>query len=86
MKKLSESEEKVLIKKTEAVIRATQKALKKHLSLVKKREKIPSIVATIERLRWDIREKDSEKIEEHLKKLNDLTKGFSGRIVRKKIK
>lgn len=86
VKNLSESEEKQLIKRTEAAIRATEKALKKHLSLVKKRERIPSIVATVERLRWDIREKDIEKIEEHLKKLNDLTKGFSGRVLQKKIK
>ena len=73
-----------LIAKTEAVIRATEKALKKHLGLVKKKEHISSIVATIERLRWDIREKDFEKIHQHLQKLNDLTKGFSERVARKK--
>ena len=83
MKNFSESEEKQLIKKTEAVIRATEKALKKHLSLVKKRERIPSIVATIERLRWDMRENNAEKIREHLEKLNQLTKGFSERVRQK---
>jgi hypothetical protein len=64
------------------VIRSTEKALRKHLSLVKKRERISSIVATVERLRWDIREKDSAKIREHLEKLNSLTKGFSERVSR----
>ena len=58
------------------VIRATEKALKKHLSLVKKREHISSIVAIIEQLRGDMRGSDAGLIRGHISKLNELTKGF----------
>ena len=69
-----------LQKKALLVIQKTERALKKHLSLIKKRERIASIVATIERLRGDLRNKDSKLISEHLKKLNELTKGFVERV------
>ena len=68
------------------VIQATEKALKKHIGLIKKRERIQSIVAMMERLRGDIRKGDVRLIRRHLKKMNELTKGFAKRTLRRKIK
>lgn len=64
-------------------IAATQKALKKHISLIKKREKITSIVALLEVLRGDLTSQDTKAARKHLTKLNDLTKGFVERAIRK---
>lgn len=68
----------------EKVIRATEKALKKHISLIKKRERIMSIVAMIERLRGDLRGEDVGMIHRHIQKLNEWTKGFAERAIAKK--
>lgn len=64
-------------------IAATQKALKKHIGLIKKREKITSIVALLEVLRGDLASQDMKAAREHLKKMNELTKGFVERAIRK---
>ena len=68
------------------VIRASEKALKKHINLIKKREHIASIVAMIERLREDIRGNDPRMIYEHIAKLNDLTKGFAGHVLKSSVR
>ena len=60
----------------EKVLRDTEKALKKHLGLVKKRERITSVVAMLERIRGDIALRDEKACQEHLKRLNELTQGF----------
>ena len=70
----------------EQVIRATQKALKKHIGLIKKREHIPSIVAMIERLRADMRGKDAALIYEHINILNQLTRGFAGHVLKSSVR
>ena len=66
------------------IIQATEKALKKHIGLVKKRERISSVVATLERLRGDLKAGDAKTIWEHIKKLNVLTRGFARRSLKKK--
>lgn len=68
------------------VIRASEKALKKHLGLIKKKEHISSIVAMIERLRADVLGNDPEPIYEHITKLNDLTKGFAGHALKASVR
>ncbi len=68
------------------VIRASEKALKKHISLIKKKEHIASIVAMIERLRADIRGNDPPRIYEHIAKLNDLTQGFAGHVLKSSVR
>ncbi len=75
-----EEKELAKVKKdAERIIQAVEKALKKHIRLIKKRERISSIVAMIERLRGDIRSGDAKGILGHIRKLNELTKGFAGR-------
>ncbi|HXV18886.1 MAG TPA: hypothetical protein VD883_02280 [Candidatus Omnitrophota bacterium] len=64
-------------------IAATQKALKKHIGLIKKRERITSIVALLEILRGDLTSQDMKAARQHLKKLNELTKGFVERAIQK---
>ena len=83
---MNENDKKIFETKQKAkqAIRQTELALKKHLSLVKKRERIASIVATIERLRGDLLTEDVSAIEAHLDKLNNLTKGFSDRAIQRK--
>ena len=68
------------------VIRVSQKALKKHISLIKKKEHISHIVATIERLRADVRGEDVQIIYEHIAKLNDLTRGFAGHVLKSSVR
>ena len=68
------------------IIRASEKALKKHINLIKKREHISSVVAMIERLRADIRGSDPEIVYEHIAKLNDLTKGFAGHALKSSVR
>ena len=63
-----------------AAIRVTERALKKHIGLIKKRERISTIVATIEQLRGDIRSEDAKVIRERVQKLNVLTQGFVERV------
>ena len=70
-------------KDAQAAIRATEHALKRHLRLIKKQERIASIVATVERLRGDIQINDIALIRKHIQKLNDLTRGFAARAVEK---
>ena len=80
-KKLSEIRHRAI-----SAIKATQKALKKHVGLIKRREKIASIVAMIERLRADIQAKDAKATRRHLKKLNELTKGFAAYAIKRRAK
>ncbi len=68
------------------VIRASEKALKKHIGLIKKKEHIASIVAMIERLRADLRGGDAETIYDHIARLNDLTKGFAGHALKSSVR
>jgi hypothetical protein len=63
-----------------AVIEATERALKKHIGLIKKRQRIATIVAMIERLRGEIRGDDLKTIRGHIRKLNELTQGFVDRV------
>ena len=69
-----------------AVIRASEKALKKHLGLIKKRKHIASVVAMIERLRADIRGDDPEVVYVHIARLNDLTQGFAGHVLKSSVR
>ena len=68
------------------VIRASETALKKHISLIKKRERIASVVAMIERLRGDVLGDDPQIIYEHIAKLNDLTQGFAGHALKASVR
>ena len=68
------------------VIRASEKALKKHLGLIKKRKHISSIVAMIERLRADIRGNDPQIVYEHIARLNDLTQGFAEHVLKSSVR
>ncbi|GEM_PF-4971661 len=70
----------------EEVIRASEKALKKHMGLIKKKEHIASVVATIERLRADVSGDDPQIIYEHIAKLNELTRGFAGHALKSSVK
>ncbi len=70
----------------EQVIRASEKALKKHINLIKKKEHIASIVAMIERLRADLQGDDVRMIYEHIAKLNDLTQGFAGHVLKSSVR
>lgn len=65
------------------VIRATERALKQHIRLIKKRERIATIVAMIEQLRGDAKGTDPQVIRGRIEKLNELTKGFAGRVLKK---
>ena len=65
------------------VIAALEKALKKHISLVKKRERVASIVAYIERLRGDLASNDVVAIRKTVAKLNELTSGFVKHMLKK---
>ena len=60
------------------IIRVSELALKKHISLIKNRKHISSIMATLEELKRDVRGDDPEVIYEHVEKLNQLTQGFAG--------
>lgn len=66
------------------IIQSAEKALKKHIRLIKKRERVSSVVAMIERLRGDLGKSDAKTIWEHIKKLNALTQGFARRALKKK--
>lgn len=68
------------------VVRASEKALKKHINLIKKKEHMASIVATIECLRADVRGNDPQMIYDHIAKLNDLTKGFAGHALKSSVR
>jgi len=68
----------------EAAVRAVEKALKKHVGLVKKRRRITSIVAMIEKLRGDLWKQDLAAARRHLKEFNELTSGFVGRVLSRK--
>ena len=68
------------------VIRVCEKALVKHIQLVKKRKHVSSIVATLERLKNDMRSDNPEAIYEHIAKLNQLTRGFAGHALKTAVK
>jgi hypothetical protein len=68
------------------VIRVSEKALKKHISLIKKRQHVASVVAMIERLRADVRGDDPGILYEHIAKLNELTRGFAGHALKSSAK
>ncbi len=68
------------------VILASEKALKKHISLIKKKDHLSSVVAMIERLRADISGTDPRIIYEHIAKLNELTQGFAGHALKSSVK
>ena len=68
------------------IIRACEKALKKHIQLIKKRKHVSSIVATLERLKDDTRGDDPQAIYEHIAKLNQLTRGFAGHALKTSVK
>ncbi len=68
------------------VIRFSEKALKKHISLIKKRRHIASIVATIEELRADVRGNNPGMIYDHIAKLNQLTQGFAGHVLKSSVR
>ena len=70
----------------EEIIRVSEKALKKHISLIKKKEHMASVVAMIERLRADVSGNDPQMIYEHIAKLNDLTQGFAGHALKSSVK
>lgn len=63
------------------VLQATEKALKRHIGLIKKREKITSVVATLEELRADIRDGSLKTLRRHMVKLNRLTAGFADHVL-----
>ncbi len=65
------------------VIQKTEKALAKHIRLVKKGKHITSIVATIERLKGSLREEDAAAVNEWLARLNGLTEGFAKRALKR---
>ena len=60
------------------IIRVCEKALKKHIQLIKKKRHVTSIVAALERLKDELHGDDPEAIYEHVAKLNELTHGFAG--------
>ena len=68
------------------IIRACEKALKKHIQLIKKRRHVASIVATLERLKVDMRGDDPAMIYEHIAKLNQLTRGFAGHALKSSVR
>ena len=68
------------------IIRACEKALKKHIQLIKKRKHVASIVATLERLKSDMLSDDTSVIYERIERLNQLTRGFAGHALKTSVK
>ncbi len=68
------------------VIQASEKALKKHINLIKKKDHVASVVEMIERLRSDILGDDPRIIYEHIAKLNELTQGFAGHVLKASVR
>lgn len=77
------SEFQKLSTEAQKVIQKTEKGLAKHMRLIKKTEGITSIVATIERLKWSLRDQDAETVQKWLKRLDQLTRGFTERAVQR---
>jgi len=65
------------------IIRKTEKALRKHIRLIKNLEHITAIVATLERLKSSLREKDIAAMRRWIKRLDQLTQGFAQRALKR---
>ena len=64
------------------VILKTEKALQKHIRLIKNRKRMTTVVATLERLKSSLRERDVAGMRQWIRQLDQLTQGFAERAVK----
>ena len=73
------SEFTLLSVQSKKIIQKTEKALRRHIRLIKKRERITTVVATLEKLKGSLRDEDIVAVRKYIKRLDQLTKGFAQR-------
>lgn len=70
-------------KQARAALAATERALKKHVNLIKDKPRVASVVATMERLRGHLFSGNDDAVRADVKRLNSLTRGFARRAMKK---
>lgn len=71
-------------RRAQRLLSKTEKALRKRIGFLRKRERISSLVAMVERLRMDMQKEDADTILRHMETINALVKAFTGKVMKRK--